>query len=343
MADGNLSESLELFSTCPQSRGADPDTYLSSVRDAARWSEEAGCRGMLVYADNGLIDPWILSQELLRHTTELSPLVAVQPVYMHPYSVAKMIASLAFLHGRRLHLNWVAGGFRNDLLALDDPTPHDERYDRIIEYGTIVEKLLTESSPVTIEGKYYTVRALELSPPVPPRLRPGLLMSGSSPAGAAAASALGAKPVRYPGPPGEDTDVLEAGGALRVGIIARPNAGAAWEVAHDRFPEDRRGQLTHQLATAVSDSHWHRQLGDADPGAKPGADEVVSSPYWLGPFHNYKTFCPYLVGSYEQVSDILARYLRYGIDTFILDIPPSREELQHTTAVFERALADVPR
>jgi hypothetical protein len=36
-----------------------------------------------------------------------------------------------------------------------------------------------------------------------------------------------------------------------------------------------------------------------------------SSPCWLVPFKNYKTFCPYLVGNYA----------------FILDVPPSREEL----------------
>jgi len=43
------------------------------------------------------------------------PLVAVQPVYMHPYSVAKMVSTLAFLHQRRVFLNMVAGGFKNDL------------------------------------------------------------------------------------------------------------------------------------------------------------------------------------------------------------------------------------
>ena len=41
-------------------------------------------------------------------------------------------------------------------------------------------------------------------------------------------------------------------------------------------------------------------------GRVPGADGERRSPYWLGPFHNYKTFCPYLVGSYERVADELA-------------------------------------
>jgi alkanesulfonate monooxygenase len=51
-----------------------------------------------------------------------------------------MVASLAFLHGRRVYLNMVAGGFAHDLAALDDRTPHDQRYERLIEYTLIVQQ-----------------------------------------------------------------------------------------------------------------------------------------------------------------------------------------------------------
>jgi alkanesulfonate monooxygenase len=37
----------------------------------------------------------------------------------------------------------------------------------------------------------------------------------------------------------------------------------------------------------------------------------------------------------------IAGYLRAGFSTFILDIPPSREELDHTNEVFARARASV--
>jgi alkanesulfonate monooxygenase len=59
--------------------------------------------------------------------------------------------------------------------------------------------------------------------------------------------------------------------------------------------------------------------------------------YWLRPFESYKTFCPYLVGSYERVAEELAKYIGVGYETFVLDIPPSEEELRHTSVVFERA------
>src|SRR5262249_2971379 len=99
---------LSVYTTCPPSQGTSPDRYAASVRDVSRWSEGAGCLGMLVYADNRLVDPWLVAQLVILATERLVPLVAVQPVYMHPYSVAKLMASLAGLHGRRVDLNMIA-------------------------------------------------------------------------------------------------------------------------------------------------------------------------------------------------------------------------------------------
>ena len=59
----------------------------------------------------------------------------------------------------------------------------------------------------------------------------------------------------------------------------------------------------------------------------------------LWPFENYATFCPYLVGSYEIVASELQRYMTLGFRAFILDIPPSEEDLHHTGVVFDRARA----
>jgi alkanesulfonate monooxygenase len=311
----------------------DAPEYGDRVAAVARWSEKAGFAGILVYADNGLVDPWLVAQVIVANTTKLSPLVAVQPVYMHPYSAAKMVASLGYLYGRRLYLNIVAGGFKNDLIALNDETPHDERYDRATEYTLIVKRLLEDADPVSFAGKYYDVKNLRMTPPLPPELAPEILISGSSAAGLAAARALGATPVKYPKAPG-DEEASEPGSAgIRVGIIARDDGAEAWQIAEERFPEDRKGQITHALAMRISDSQWHKELSEL--GARTAESQ---NPYWLRPFENYKTFCPYLVGSYDRVAEEVARYLDLGFTTFILDIPPNEAELDHTSIVFERAL-----
>src|SRR5438477_8951121 len=133
---------IEIFSTSPQSKDFPQDTYVQRVIDVANWSEQAGCTAILVYTDNSIVDPWLVSSLILQNTKNLCPLVAIQPVYMHPYSVAKMVASFGHLYGRRIYLNLVAGGFKNDLTALNDTTTHDKRYARIIEYTSIIKQLL---------------------------------------------------------------------------------------------------------------------------------------------------------------------------------------------------------
>lgn len=326
-------EGLELFATCPQSKDVAPETYRQRVSEVARWTDRAGYRGILIYTDNQLVDPWLVAQLVIEASDQLCPLIAIQPVYSHPYTTAKLVTSFAHLYGRRVFLNMVAGGFRNDLLRLGDTTEHDERYDRLVEYTEIVKRLL-QGEQVTFGGRYYEVRQLTLTPPLPPELFPGIFVSGSSDAGIDAARAIGATAVKYPKPPHEEMSTAAdgAGIGIRVGVIARDNDELAWKVARARFPEDRAGQVTHALAMKVSDSRWHRQLSDL--GTVPPSNE---NPYWLGPFQNYKTFCPYVVGSYATVALELSRYIELGFETFIVDIPPDAEELEHTALAFERA------
>jgi alkanesulfonate monooxygenase len=329
---------LKIFSTCPPSALAEARTCRRQLEEIARWSEDARCEGILVFTDHGQLDPWLISQLIIQATERLCPLVAIQPAYMHPYTVAKMISSLAHLHGRRLYLNMVAGGFKNDLAALNDLTPHDERYARLAEYTAIVQSLLGTADPVSFEGRYYKVTNLRLTPPLPADLVPDVLVSGSSEAGLEAARTLRAIAVEYPKPPSEcgaaPADGISSG--IRIGILARAEEQEAWSIAHARFPVDRKGQLMRQLATKVSDSSWHRTLSERD------AEAATENPYWLVPFQNYRAMCPYLVGSYERVADELARYVDLGYRTFILDAPASPDDLRHAGIVFERAVARSP-
>ena len=82
----------------------------------------------------------------------------------------------------------------------------------------------------------------------------------------------------------------------------------------------------------ASDSSWHKQLSALDE------EELTDAfPYWLTPFRNYKTFCPYLVGTYDDLAEIVARYIRVGFRAFITDIPIAEDELRHQRKVFQQA------
>lgn len=330
--------SLLVFTTCPSSLGVSSG-YLERVGQVARWSEAAGCAGMLIYTDNSLVDPWLVSQIVLQNTHSQCPLVAVQPVLMHPYCVAKMVSTLGFLYNRRVFLNMVAGGFKNDLATLNDTTAHDQRYERLVEYTQIIQKLL-EGGTVTFAGQFYRVKDLHLSPQLSPELMPGILMSGSSEAGRAAARKTGAIAIQYPEPPGksEPTSPGEPGpNGIRIGIVTRPSEEEAWQVALARFPGDRKGQLTRQMAQKVSDSVWHQRLSEISKASANRGAPRASDAYWLHPFENYQTNCPYLVGSYDSVAAELARYMESGNRTYILDIPVAEDEFEHTGKVFQIA------
>ena len=325
---------IQVFSTCPQSKDFSAADYPRQVARVSRWSDATGCTGMLIYTDNSMVDPWLIAQSVLMTTRRLCPLVAVQPIYMLPYTAAKMVASLSFLHGRRIWLNMLAGGFRNDLVALGDTTPHDDRYVRTIEYTQVMRALLESSEPVTFEGRYYSLHGVRMTPPVSADLRPGLLISGSSAAGQAAAATIGATAVEYPGPAGLQDRRGEPGPhpparGIRIGIIARDNADEAWRIAYERFPDDRRGRIAHALAMKTSDSAWHHTLSTL--ARERPAD---GSPYWLWPFEHHQTFCPYLVGDYPTVATELRRYIDLGFTSFILDIPTEATDLETAATAF---------
>ncbi len=326
---------IKIFSTAPQSADVpDGSSFRREVDRIAAWSENAECAGILIYTDNRLVDPWLVSQLVLQSTRRLCPLVATQPMYMHPYSVAKMIASFYYLYGRQTYLNMVAGGFKNDLVSMGDPTPHDERYARLQEYVTVIQELLREQRPVSFSGRYYRIEKLQLRPPLPREFLPGVLLSGSSDAGRATAEALGAVPVMYPGPSQEYARLgkPQVNTGVRIGIIADSDRERAWDLAYRRFPANTKGQLAHKLSMKVSDSAWHKQLSEMET-----ADDTGRALYWLWPFKNYQTFCPYLVGDFEEVAGEVANYLRVGFDHFILDIPREENDLIAAATVFRRA------
>lgn len=329
----NNEHGIEVFATCPQIPQGDTSTYTEDIISVAQWSEKAGCRGILVYTDNEQYDPWTVAQLIIENTETLCPLIAVQPMYMHPYTVAKKISSIAGLYNRRIYLNMVAGGFHNDLLALGDPTEHDKRYERLTEYTLVIKALLSGQGPVNFQGSYYQIRGLKLSPRLPPDLMPGIFMSGTSEASKTAVRNIGATAIEYPQPPVLNTEaekfIRRNDIGIRIGIIAREDDSVAWKKAFERFPEDRKGEILHEMAMSVSDSVWHKQLSDLSRER-----QLEGSPYWLGPFKNYKTMCPYLVGSYTQIASVLSAYMDMGYLTFIIDVPESAKELEHIALAF---------
>jgi len=323
---------VTLYSTCPPSHGMSASEYRARLTDVSRWAEQAGCRGLLVYADNSLVDPWVISQFIIDRTEFLRPLVAAQPVYMHPFNVARIVRTIRFTHGREVELNLVTGGFLKHLRALGCELDHDQRYERLAEYGKIVRGLLSSPRPFNHTGEHYVLKSAQAEPHSEVIADPVLFVSGSSKACQAVQSAVGATRLTYPRLISEYTGIELKGAGIRIVIIARDDSRTAWQEARRRFPVDHLGEQLHDFAAKTVESEWHRHLSeDALQAAGAG------TPYWIYPFRSYNTFCPYLVGSYSEVGDLLRRYLALGVEAVILDVPAQEDDLQHALRAFKHA------
>lgn len=319
-----------LFTTCP--RSADIGTFKERAEHTFELTEQAGFTGTLIYTGNDVtVEPWFLAQELVRNHPRLSPLVAVNPIYMHPFTVARFISAIATLYRRRCYLNLVAGTSLRDLEALDEELSHDERYQRVREFAEVVVGLCTGAAPFSFGGDFYGVAQLQLRPPLPPSLRPGLFVAGQSAAAGETAARLQACGLGMLQP---DLGVQPAGfRGVHLGLICRETDEAAWRAARALFPLDERGERMQRFSSQNTDAVWKKRM------LRMADDKVESvEGYWLEPFSRFQADCPILVGGHERVIRMLRHIVGQGIDNLVLELPPHEEDYLHAA----RALTAVP-
>ena len=310
-------------------RTTDRKQYWQNILRVVDWSERYGCTGVLLFEGNDTyVSPWLAAHTAIARTERLSPLIAVNPIYMHPFTAAKFVSSYVQMFGRKVYLNMITGTALNYLEAMKDAVSHDERYNRLGEYIVLVRRLLESTSPVTFNGKYYQVKDLSLLPGVPPGLLPEFLLSGQSDAARQVAAEVGAIATQMLGPQFERG--LNDAKAMNFGVLTRPTTREAWAVAHETFPDDEEEQMIQELSMQNTDSTWKKRMAIA---AKLPDD--TASGYWMGPFRNFRADGPYLVGSYERVAEVFATLIRAGIDVFILDLTPREEEYVHIANSFQ--------
>ena len=122
------------------------------------------------------------------------------------------------------------------------------------------------------------------------------------------------------------------GCGIRLGIIARDTSDEAWRIARTRFPPSRDGEELHDWSADHVESGWHIELSQ-DALASPGPQGA----YWIYPFRAYHTFCPYIIGNFDEVSGLLARYLALGVSTIILDELSDSDDLKHAMSALAAA------
>jgi alkanesulfonate monooxygenase len=320
---------IDVFTISP--RTVDHKEYWENIQNVINWSEKYACTGVLIFTGNDTyVDPWLVAHSVLTRSRTLEPLIAVNPIYMHPFTAAKMISSFAYLYQRKVWLNLVTGAALTYLDVFYDNLSHDDRYERLLEYALLIDDLLAGDGLTCFDGRFYKVTDLQVVPKMPESLRPGYFLAGQSDAARGAASRLNACSMQML-QPGLQNQLNGARG-IHFGIITRATQDQAWDAAHGWFPEDEEGQMMLDLSMQNTDSVWKRRMKLLSED-----DKLHSNGYWLRPFRDFKADCPYLVGAHSEVADVIAQLIIHGVDTFILDLPANEQEFEHAHAAFRLA------
>lgn len=323
---------VDIFTISP--RTTNEIRYWNEIREVVALSDQVGFSGVLCFAGNDtMIEPWLVAHHICATSRSLRPLVAANPMYMHPFTAAKMISSFSLMYGRQIDVNLIIGTSSVDHQVFNDLLSHDERYHRLTEYALVVKALLSNATPITFQGKYYALKDALIRPQIDRSLLPTFYVAGKSTAARSTAEAVEAIELMMLRPE-LDTDSTcgPRGKGVYLGIITRATNEEAWQIARDRYPSDREGERMLDFSMRYTEAKWKMQLKQ-----ELSSDPPVGTGYWLEPFKSFRADCPYFVGSHESVARLIASHARVGVRTFVIDIWPTKEEFQHVAAAFKLA------
>jgi alkanesulfonate monooxygenase len=315
-----------------------PDGYRQPSRrylaEIARAADRLGYEGVLTPTGTWCEDAWLTAAALLAETERLKFLVAFRPGLVSPTLAAQQTATLQRFSEGRVLLNVVSGGDDREQRRFGDWLSHDERYARTGEFLQIVTGLW-RGEPVDFVGRYYRVSDALLS--APPDPLPQIYFGGSSAAALPVAAEFIDVYLTWGEPPQAAADKIARVRALaeklgrtpRFGIrlhtISRDTSAAAWAVADELVD-----QLTpEQIADATtllsrSESEGQRRM-TALHGGRIDKLEIYPN-LWAGVGLVRGGAGTALVGSHEEVANLIWEYHSLGFDEFILSGYPHLEE-----------------
>lgn len=302
-----------------------------------RAAEDAGLDGLVIYSFARALDPWTVAAEVLAGSERLEPVVTVQAHHEHPFATARRLASLTYLHGRRVSVNVVAGASAAEQRALGQ---HDRALAkrRHAEFVRVLAGLL--DGPVTFEGELFSLEDACVDPPPPAELRPIVHCPGSIGEDGASRVPDGTDCCFLMGKPLDDVAhelrALSLPAAMLVGVVARPRTEDAWATLGDPAKSSRRDRLAARMQMHDNLSTQHARNDELrDAGHRDAC-------LWYGAAR-HGIDCPKLVGSYDEVGAALAAYRGAGVTDVIVDLPAAAAEYEHVAMALDRLRAPAER
>lgn len=315
----------------PSSHRKPSRRYLAEV---ARAADRLGYEGVLTPTGTWCEDAWLTAAALLAETERLKFLVAFRPGLVPPTLAAQQAATLQRFSDGRVLLNVVSGSDDREQRRFGDWLDHDERYARTGEFLQIVNSVWRQDA-VDFAGKYFHVEDARVSSPPDPL--PQLYFGGSSKPALAIAAEFVDVYLTWGEPPQAAAAKIakvrllaqEHGRTLRFGIrlhtITRDTSAAAWAVADELVNELSPEQIANATELhARSESEGQRRMTALHGGR---LDKLEIHPnLWAGVGLVRGGAGTALVGSHEEVANLIVEYHSLGFDEFILSGYPHLEE-----------------
>nr|WP_090273943.1 LLM class flavin-dependent oxidoreductase [Mycolicibacterium komanii]CRL66811.1 alkanesulfonate monooxygenase [Mycolicibacterium komanii] len=305
--------------------------YLAEV---ARAADRLGYEGVLTPTGTWCEDAWLTASALLAETERLKFLVAFRPGLTPPTLAAQQAATLQRFSDGRVLLNVVTGGDDVEQRRFGDWLDHDQRYARTGEFLHIVNSVWRQES-LDFEGDHYKVADARVS--APPDPLPQIYFGGSSPAALPIAAQYVDVYLTWGEPPQDAAAKIarvrelaeQQGRTVRFGIrlhtISRDTSEAAWAVANEMIAELSQEQIAKATALhSKSQSEGQRRM-TALHGGRTDRLEIYPD-LWAGVGLVRGGAGTALVGSHEEVADLIYEYYSLGFDEFILSGYPHLEE-----------------
>jgi alkanesulfonate monooxygenase len=309
--------------------------YLAQV---ARAAEQQGFEGVLTPTGTWCEDAWLTTAALIQQTRKLKFLVAFRPGVISPTLAAQMAGTFQRLSEGRVLLNIVTGGDAVEQRRFGDWHDHDARYARTDEFLTIVRGVWS-GRPFDFDGEHLKVEGattLAAPDPVPP-----IYFGGSSPAALPVAARHADVYLTWGEPPAQVAEKIgkvralaeAAGRTVRFGVrlhtITRDTSAEAWAEAQKLLDALSPEQVAKsQAVLAASESVGQQRMvalhgGRADAGVR-GLE--IHPGLWAGIGLVRGGAGTALVGSHEEVADLIEEYHAAGVSEFVLSGYPHLEE-----------------
>lgn len=302
----------------------DVDSWLRFARAA----EEATIDSVLISFSRHEPDPMFVACALGRATQRLKFIVAYRAGLIQPTLFVHQMNTLSALIGGRVAFNVVAGSSKPESFAYGDFLEHDRRYARADEFVTVCRALWRGNGKVDFDGEHYRVEQGEIPTRFgKPGAMPEIYVSGHSEPAEALARSNGSCLLRV----ADTVDSLEPLVAralehglevcLRMCLLCRPTREEAVATAESLKRQGSGGGMWDRAGYARDDSKMYREAWESS--------EDWLSPYlWTGMVPICGPVWTTLLGTPEEVAEVLLAYKRIGVTQFIMSGYPDIEEVE---------------